>query len=224
MPSRSGAGCSEDCATRYFVARPRRLADSRRDPRHGLVQEAEPDGGFLGRWGNSTSIFCRNVAIYFNEPDRISLFGRLGRALDQDGYLVIGAMESLNGICPQFESKRHLRSAFYQSKPDCRRREAPPAEPRMLLPEFPHRAQFLPIFHSYPANSRCGSRSLQRDGRAAFSWTRWRSQIRVLPGPRSTPIRSSACLPELGCAKMCFSTNATGQTTVEDPCGTTSLQ
>ncbi len=66
--------------------------------------------------GRFDVIFCRNVAIYFNEPDRISLFGRLGRALDQDGYLVIGAMESLNGICPQFESKRHLRSAFYQIK------------------------------------------------------------------------------------------------------------
>jgi hypothetical protein len=30
---------------------------------------------------------------------------------------VIGAMESLNGICPQFESKRHLRAVFYQAKP-----------------------------------------------------------------------------------------------------------
>jgi hypothetical protein len=36
------------------------------------------------------------------------------RALEPKGYLVIGAMESLNGICPQFESKRHLRSVFYQ--------------------------------------------------------------------------------------------------------------
>jgi hypothetical protein len=36
------------------------------------------------------------------------------RVLEPDGCLVIGAMESLNGICPQFESKRHLRSVFYQ--------------------------------------------------------------------------------------------------------------
>jgi hypothetical protein len=25
-------------------------------------------------------------------------------------------MESLSGLCPQFESKRHLRSVYYQSK------------------------------------------------------------------------------------------------------------
>ena len=64
--------------------------------------------------GKFDIIFCRNVAIYFNERDRISLFNRIERALEPDGYLVIGAMESLSGICPQFESKRHLRSVFYQ--------------------------------------------------------------------------------------------------------------
>jgi chemotaxis protein methyltransferase CheR len=66
--------------------------------------------------GRFDVIFCRNVAIYFNERDRISLFGRLERALEPDGYLVIGAMETLNGICPQVESKRHLRSTYYQTK------------------------------------------------------------------------------------------------------------
>jgi chemotaxis protein methyltransferase CheR len=69
------------------------------------------DFSALGRFD---VIFCRNVAIYFTERDRTALFGRLERALQPDGYLVIGAMESLNGICPQFESKRHLRSVFYQ--------------------------------------------------------------------------------------------------------------
>jgi chemotaxis protein methyltransferase CheR len=69
------------------------------------------DFSALGRFD---VILCRNVAIYFNERDRISLFGRMERALEPDGYLVIGAMESLNGTSPQFESKRHLRSVYYQ--------------------------------------------------------------------------------------------------------------
>ena len=34
--------------------------------------------------------------------------------MERDGYLVIGAMESLTGICPQLESRRHVRSVFYQ--------------------------------------------------------------------------------------------------------------
>jgi chemotaxis protein methyltransferase CheR len=64
--------------------------------------------------GRFDVIFCRNVAIYFTERDRITLFGRIERALEPHGYLVIGAMESLNGICPQFDSRRHLRATFYQ--------------------------------------------------------------------------------------------------------------
>lgn len=71
------------------------------------------DFSALGRF---EVIFCRNVAIYFTERDKISLFRRIGQALDPDGYLVIGAMESLNGISPQFDSKRHLRSTFYQMR------------------------------------------------------------------------------------------------------------
>lgn len=64
--------------------------------------------------GKFDIVFCRNVAIYFNDSDRISLFNRIGQRLENDGYLVVGSMESLSAICPQFESKRHLRSVFYQ--------------------------------------------------------------------------------------------------------------
>lgn len=65
-------------------------------------------------------IFCRNVAIYFTEPDRIRLFRTLGRALAPGGALIIGSTESLSGICPEFEPRRHLRAVFYRKK------ESPP--------------------------------------------------------------------------------------------------
>jgi chemotaxis protein methyltransferase CheR len=64
--------------------------------------------------GKFDIVFCRNVAIYFNEHDRASLFNRIEQRMENDAYLVIGAMESLTSISPQFESKRHLRSVFYQ--------------------------------------------------------------------------------------------------------------
>ncbi len=66
--------------------------------------------------GNFDIIFCRNVAIYFNERDRVSLFNRIEQRLESNGYLVIGSMESLSTSAPQFESKRHLRSMYYQLK------------------------------------------------------------------------------------------------------------
>jgi chemotaxis protein methyltransferase CheR len=61
-------------------------------------------------------VFCRNVAIYFTEPDKIKLFQNLGRALARDGALIIGSTESITGLCPEFEPQRYLRSVFYRKK------------------------------------------------------------------------------------------------------------
>jgi len=59
-------------------------------------------------------IFCRNVAIYFNENDKIKLFRNLGRVLANDGALMIGSTESISGLCPEFKPQRYHRSVFYQ--------------------------------------------------------------------------------------------------------------
>jgi len=61
-------------------------------------------------------VFCRNIAIYFTEPDKIRLFRSIGRCMAKEGALIIGSTESISGICPEFEPKRHLRSVFYQMK------------------------------------------------------------------------------------------------------------
>jgi len=61
-------------------------------------------------------IFCRNVAIYFKEADKVKLFGNLAKALESDGALIIGATESISALCPELEPKRYLRSIFYQRK------------------------------------------------------------------------------------------------------------
>lgn len=58
-------------------------------------------------------VFCRNVAIYFTEPDRRRLFQNIARSMARDGALIIGSTESITGLCPQFVPQRHLRSVFY---------------------------------------------------------------------------------------------------------------
>jgi chemotaxis protein methyltransferase CheR len=70
----------------------------------------------FARMGRFDIIFCRNVAIYFTLEDRIKLFNKIADVLQPDGYLIIGATESLTGICPRFVPKRHLRSVYYQLK------------------------------------------------------------------------------------------------------------
>ncbi len=61
-------------------------------------------------------IFCRNVAIYFTEPDKIRLFRNLGLTLAHDGALIIGSTESITGLCPEFEPQRYQRTVFYRRK------------------------------------------------------------------------------------------------------------
>ncbi|MBN2705667.1 MAG: protein-glutamate O-methyltransferase CheR [Deltaproteobacteria bacterium] len=66
--------------------------------------------------GKFDIILCRNVAIYFPLPDKVKLYEKIAASLVPDGYLLIGAQESLTGITNRFESKRYLRSIFYQLK------------------------------------------------------------------------------------------------------------
>lgn len=66
--------------------------------------------------GKFDIVLCRNVAIYFEPPDRKKLFDRIADILDPDGYLIIGSTESLTGISARFEAQRHIRSIFYKLK------------------------------------------------------------------------------------------------------------
>lgn len=108
-------GLSPDKLNRYFTQQDTgwKVSDEIRSMAVFKTANLLEDLTALGKFD---IIFCRNVAIYFTEQDKISLFNRLARALESDGYLVIGATESLTGLCPAFESQRHLRSVYYRLK------------------------------------------------------------------------------------------------------------
>ena len=48
-------------------------------------------------------IFCRNVLIYFDQDTKINIFGRLARTMEQDGFLVLGAAETVVGLTDVFK-------------------------------------------------------------------------------------------------------------------------
>ncbi|MDY6855638.1 MAG: protein-glutamate O-methyltransferase CheR [Thermodesulfobacteriota bacterium] len=106
-------GLSKERLQKYFIAEENswRVNDEIRAiasfKRHNLMDSLTG----LGMWD---IIFCRNVAIYFNLEDRKKLFHKIANVLKPDGYLIIGASEYLAGICPRFDSKRYLKSVFYQ--------------------------------------------------------------------------------------------------------------
>lgn len=108
-------GLNPGARAKFFVSHPKgwKICDEIRSLASFRKMNLMEDFSSLGTFD---IIFCRNVAIYFNERDRASLFNRIEQRLEANGYLVIGSMESLSGISPQFESKRHLRSVYYQVK------------------------------------------------------------------------------------------------------------
>lgn len=59
-------------------------------------------------------IFCRNVAIYFNDEDRQQLFDRLGNALTPGGWFFAGAGESLISLGDRWAPHHHCNSLCYQ--------------------------------------------------------------------------------------------------------------
>ena len=48
-------------------------------------------------------VFCRNVLIYFDQDTKINIFGRLARMMEQDGFLVLGAAETVVGLTDVFK-------------------------------------------------------------------------------------------------------------------------
>lgn len=64
--------------------------------------------------GKFDIIFCRNVAIYFTQETRKELYKKIASVLEPDGYLIIGATESLMNETTLFKPQRYLRSVFYQ--------------------------------------------------------------------------------------------------------------
>jgi chemotaxis protein methyltransferase CheR len=48
-------------------------------------------------------IFCRNVLIYFDQETKIGVLENLSRAVASDGYLVLGAAETVVGLTDSFK-------------------------------------------------------------------------------------------------------------------------
>ncbi|RZA03214.1 MAG: protein-glutamate O-methyltransferase CheR [Proteobacteria bacterium] len=67
--------------------------------------------------GKFDIIFCRNVLIYQSVPSKIQIIKRLSEALRPDGYLVLGAGESLIGLSEAFENRKTEEAIVYQLKP-----------------------------------------------------------------------------------------------------------
>lgn len=62
--------------------------------------------------GQFDIVFCRNVLIYFDQPTKIALLERLARQMPADGYLVLGAAETVVGLSEAFRPLAEHRGLF----------------------------------------------------------------------------------------------------------------
>jgi chemotaxis protein methyltransferase CheR len=62
--------------------------------------------------GQFDLIFCRNVLIYFDQPSKIAVLDRLARQIPDDGFLILGAAETVVGLTDRFKPLADRRGLF----------------------------------------------------------------------------------------------------------------
>ena len=62
--------------------------------------------------GTFDLVFCRNVLIYFDHETKIDVLERLARSIERDGYLVLGAAETVVGLTERFHPLADKRGLY----------------------------------------------------------------------------------------------------------------
>jgi chemotaxis protein methyltransferase CheR len=78
--------------------------------------------------GQFDLVFCRNVLIYFDHATKVGVLERLARSVEHDGYLVLGAAETVVGLTDGFRPVADQRGLYAPNRSSGRA-----AAPRLAL-------------------------------------------------------------------------------------------
>jgi chemotaxis protein methyltransferase CheR len=67
--------------------------------------------------GTFDLVFCRNVLIYFDQPTKADVLTRLAKQMTPDGYLVLGAAETVVGLTDAFKPLADKRGLYAPAAP-----------------------------------------------------------------------------------------------------------
>ena len=70
-----------------------------------LLNDFSPLGAF-------DVVFCRNVLIYFDQPTKIGVLERVARQMPEDGFMVMGAAETVIGLTDAFKPHPDKRGLY----------------------------------------------------------------------------------------------------------------
>jgi len=76
-------------------------------------------------------IYCRNVLIYFDQDTKINIFGRLAKTMEPDGFLVLGAAETVVGLTDVFKPFPDKRGLYRPSAARATTAQAATAMPKI---------------------------------------------------------------------------------------------
>ena len=62
--------------------------------------------------GTFDLVFCRNVLIYFGQDTKIGVLNRLARQMPSDGFLILGAAETVVGLTDAFKPMADQRGIY----------------------------------------------------------------------------------------------------------------
>lgn len=62
--------------------------------------------------GKFDIVFCRNVLIYFDQEAKSGVFSRLTKTIEPDGFLVLGAAETVVGLTEAFKPLANKRGLY----------------------------------------------------------------------------------------------------------------
>jgi chemotaxis protein methyltransferase CheR len=67
--------------------------------------------------GTFDLVFCRNVLIYFDQDTKIDVLNRLARQMPSDGFLILGAAETVVGLTEAFKPMPERRGLYVPNTP-----------------------------------------------------------------------------------------------------------
>ena len=70
----------------------------------------------VARLGAFDVVFCRNVLIYFDPATKTTVFSHLARATEADGYLVLGAAETVVGLSDMWNPLPEPRGLYMPNR------------------------------------------------------------------------------------------------------------
>ena len=118
-PMQLARGLPEDMKQRYF-----RRDKAHWEERWQVVDEIRRRVRFTlanlqasyASLGKFDVIFCRNVLIYFSSDSKKDILARMADALNPQGYLFLGASESISQYSDAFDMVRCARGVVYRKK------------------------------------------------------------------------------------------------------------